>query len=87
MVVQAFGILEKKISHSAVHMSTRKGRTYVDDAGNVALDGSTAEKQINLVVVIPVPPKVLDDTEAALAVRNRCVHVMLLALLIDRKAL
>lgn len=46
-----------------------------------------AQEEIDLVVIVPVPPKILDDSQACLAVRNGCVKVVLLTILVDREAL
>lgn len=59
----------------------------VDDSGDVALDGDAAEHQVDLVVGVAVAFQVLDDAQARLPVRDRRVHVVLLAVLVDAEAL
>lgn len=59
----------------------------VHDAGNVALDRRGAEQQVDLVIVVAVAAEVLDGPEAGLAVGDRRVEVVLLAVLVDREAL
>jgi hypothetical protein len=76
-----------KLKH--VHRQAN-GRTRIrdiDNARNVALDGDAAEHQIDLVVIIAVPLQIFDDPEATLAVRDRGVHVVLFAVLVDAEAL
>lgn len=53
----------------------------------MALDRNTAQHQVDLVVAVPKALQVLDDAQAGLAVRDRGVHVVLLAVLVDAEAL
>jgi len=52
----------------------------------VALDWCAAEKQVDLVIAVAVPSEILDHSQAALAICNRCIVVVLLAVLINREA-
>lgn len=51
----------------------------------MSLDRSTTQEQIALVIIIPIPPQILNSPQAGLSICNRSVHVMLLAILIDRE--
>ena len=59
----------------------------IHNARNMALDGGAAEQQVDLVVVVAEAFQILDDSEGGLAVRDGGVHVVLFAVLVDRKAL
>lgn len=65
---------------------TKEGRTHVDDAGDMALDRRTTQQQIDLIVIVSKPAKILDDAQRGLAIGHRRVHVVLLPVLVDAEA-
>lgn len=59
----------------------------VHNACYVTLHRRTGEQEVDLIVIVPVAPKVFDDAQAGLSVCNRGVEIVLFALLVDTKAL
>lgn len=57
--------------------------TYIDNSRDMPFDGDAAQHQIDLVVAVPEASEILDDTQAALAVRDGGVHVVLFPVLVD----
>lgn len=53
----------------------------------MALDGDARQHEIYLIVVVAISSQVLDHTQTGLAIGDRGIQVMLLAVLIDREAL
>jgi hypothetical protein len=47
----------------------------------------TAEQEINLIIVIPKPLQILNYSQGSLAVRNRRIKIVLLAILVDGEPL
>ena len=54
---------------------------------DMALDRRAAQQQIDLVVIVAEAFQILDDPQRGLAVRDRGVHVVLFAVLVDGEAL
>lgn len=65
----------------------QKENTHIYNARNMALDRNTTQHEVDLVIAVAEALQVLDDTQAGLAVRDRGVHVVLLAVLVDAEAL
>lgn len=53
----------------------------------MALHGRTAQKEVDLIVIVAVPTEVLDHAETSLSVRDGRVKVVLLAVLVDGESL
>lgn len=51
------------------------------------LNRRAAQEQIDLIIIVPVAPQILDTSERRLAVSDRGVHVMLFAVLVHAEAL
>ena len=58
----------------------------VHNARYVTLHRRAGEQEVDLVVIVPVASKVLDDAQAGLSVCNRGVEIVLLAVLVDAEA-
>jgi len=61
--------------------------THVNNPCHMALDRNAAQHQIDLIVTVPIALEVLDDAKTRLAIRDRGIHVVLLALLINAETL
>lgn len=68
-------------------VAQRQEATHIDNASNVTLDRSTRQKQVDLVIIVSEALEILDDTEAALAIRDGCVVIILLTVFVNRKTL
>ena len=53
----------------------------------MTLDRDTAQHQIDLIVIIPIPLQVFNDPQTTLPVRHRGVHIVLLAVLVNTESL
>lgn len=72
-----------KIEDVHRHSKRRARIRNVDNTRNVALHGRTAEQQIDLVVAIPIAPKIFDDPETGLSICNRRIQIVLLAMFVN----
>jgi hypothetical protein len=63
-----------------------KASTYIDDTGDMALHRGTSEQEIGLIIVVAKPLDILNCSQAGLAESDACVHVVLLAMLINAEA-
>ena len=52
----------------------------------MSLHRSTRQQKIDLVVVVSIPPQVLNDSQAGLSISHCGVEVMLLSVFIDTEA-
>lgn len=52
----------------------------------MTLDRNAAQHKVDLIVIVAESSQILDDSQAGLAVRYCRVHVVLLAVLVDREA-
>lgn len=59
----------------------------VHNARYVTLHRRAGEQEVDLVVIVPVASKVLDDAQAGLSICNSSVEIVLFAVLVDAKAL
>lgn len=57
--------------------------TYINNSCYVALDRCTAEQKINLIVIVPIPFEVFNDSQTALAVCHCGIVIVLFAVLVD----
>lgn len=53
----------------------------------MTLHGSRSKQQINLIIIIPEPPQILNNPQTSLAIRDGSIEEILLPGMIDRKAL
>lgn len=59
----------------------------IHQSAHVALDWRTAQHEVDLVIVVAVPPQILDAPEGGLAVGDGGIHVVLFPVLVDAEAL
>jgi len=59
---------------------------HINKPSDMPLHGCTGQQQIDLVVVVPIPPQVLNAPQRRLPVCNRRVQVMLFPVLVDTEA-
>ena len=63
-----------------------KWHTYINNACDMALNWRASQEKVDLIVIIPIPPEILDTTQACLPIRHSGIHVVLLSMLVDRES-
>jgi hypothetical protein len=58
----------------------------IHNSRNVPFDGNTAQHQIDLIIAVSKSAQILNHPNTALSIRNRGVHIVLFAMLVDAEA-
>lgn len=75
--------IEVEYVHWQAHSSARIRD--INNAGNMPLHRCARQQQIYLVVIIAVPPQILNHPQTRLSIRHRRIKIVLLSVLINRE--
>jgi hypothetical protein len=64
-----------------------ENRTHIHNARNMPLHRRTTKQQIDLIIIIAKASEIFNHSQRGLAIRDRGIHVVLLAVLVDAEAL
>lgn len=72
-----------KIENVHRHPQRRARIGNIHKSRNMSLNRGAAQQQIDLIIIVPIAAKILNNPQTSLAIRNRRIQIMLLAVLIN----